>query len=128
MSVLVITPTYNERNNLTPLVEGVLCWLDESDLGRVGLLDVRGAADEQAFGVLALFREDGRVDPVAVDATGRVRPDWAEKLLARPLRSRRVRAETWTARTEWPRLVRSLARHFDGRGTPLAVAAFRIGP
>ena len=110
-----------------PLVEGVLAWLEDNELGRVGLLDVRGEPGEDGFGVLALFRDRGRMAPVALDAQGRERPEWAARIVARPLRSRRVRAETWTGRAEWPKLVRALARHLDARGTPLAVAAFRIG-
>ncbi len=110
-----------------PLVEGVLAWLDESDLGRVGLLDVRGEAGQEAFGVLAVYRDAGQVVGVALDPAGRERPEWAARLLARPLRSRRVRAETWTGRAEWPKLVRAVARRLDGRGIPFAVAAFRIG-
>jgi ATP-dependent helicase HepA len=111
-----------------PLVEGVLAWLEESELGRVGLLDVRGDAGQDAFGILALYRDGGRVVRVALDPAGHERPEWAERLLTLPLRSRRVRSEVWTGRAEWPRLVRAVARHADARGTPLAVAAFRIGP
>ncbi len=88
---------------------------------------MRGEPDDAGFGVLALYRTGPAVVAVALDAEGRERPDWAERLLRGPLRSRRVRADAWTSRTEWPKLVRALAQRLESRGTPLAVAAFRIG-
>ena len=110
-----------------PLVEGVLAWLEESDLGRVGLLDVRGEPGEEELGVLALYKTGPTVEAVALDSQGRERPEWAARFVRSPLRSRRVRPDTWTSRVEWPQVVRGLARRLDARGTPVAVAAFRIG-
>jgi ATP-dependent helicase HepA len=108
-----------------PLVEGILAHLDESPLGRVGLLRVAGGG-EHGFGLLALYRDGPRFAAVAVDAEGRSRPDWAERLARRPLRSRRVPAEAWTARPEWPELVRGLARTLEGRGRPVLLLAFQM--
>jgi ATP-dependent helicase HepA len=109
-----------------PLVEGVLAHLEESPRGRVALLHASGGGQE-GLGLLALFRSGAGYDAVAVDAAGRERPEWAERLTRRPLRSRRVVPSSWTERPEWPRLIRGLARHLEGRGAPVALAAFRIG-
>ena len=34
--------------------------------------------------------------------------------------------ESWTRQPGWPELVRSMARHIENRGRPVAVAAFRL--
>ncbi len=112
-----------------PLVEGLLAHLEESPEGRVALIDAGPiAGDEELFGLLAIYREDQEVRAVAVDATGNERPEIAERLIQRPMSGRRFKAETWTGQPEWPDLIRSLAGHLAGRGNPVALAAFRIGP
>ena len=110
------------------LVEGILAHIDECPRGRVALLDVRGDGDEEGFGLLAIFKTGPRFEPVALDAQGREREDWARLLTRRPLRSRRVRAESWTGQPGWPTLIRTLAERVSDRGRPVALAAFRIGP
>ena len=65
--------------------------------------------------------------PVAIDLEGRRRPEWAERLTRRPLRSKRVSAAAWTDQPGWAALIRKLASHLGDRGRPVAVAAFRIG-
>jgi ATP-dependent helicase HepA len=111
-----------------PLVEGILSHLEESPIGRVGLLHVHGSADEDAdgFGVLAIYKVGPGFEAVALDAHGHERADWAALLTDRPLRTRRVKPESWTGQPGWPQLVRSLARRLERRGNPVAVAAFRI--
>jgi ATP-dependent helicase HepA len=108
-----------------PLVEGVLAWLDESADGRVGLLHASGHG-EDGFGLLALYRHGPGFEAVAVDAHGRERPEWARMLVCRPLRSRRVKPESWTSQPGWPGLIRSLAQRLVSRGRPVLVAAFRL--
>ena len=54
--------------------------------------------------------------------------DWAELLVRRPLKSRRVKPESWTQQPGWHRLIRSLAARLEHRGRPDAVAAFRLDP
>jgi ATP-dependent helicase HepA len=108
-----------------PLVEGILAWLDESADGRVGLLHASGRGEE-GFGLLALYKRGPEFEAVAVDVHGRERPEWAQLLTSRPLRSRRVKPESWTSQRDWPGLIRSLARHLEGRGRPYLVAAFRL--
>ena len=64
---------------------------------------------------------------MAIDSQGNERPDWAERLTRRPLKSKRFKPDTWTGAPGWAQLVRSLASRLDERGRPVAVAAFRIG-
>ncbi len=109
-----------------PLVEGVLAHLAESPLGRVGLLHVSGRGEEHGLGLLALYKRGPQFEAVAVDTTGRRRPEWAALLTRRPLRSRRVQAASWTAQPGWAELVRGLAAQLDEREAPVAVAMFRI--
>lgn len=110
-----------------PLVEGLLAHLEDSPRGRVGLLHVRGGDGPPGFGVLALYREGRRLVADAVDLEGRRRPDWARRVLTRPLRSRQVDASTWTRQPGWPALIRKLAADLERRDRPILVAAFRLG-
>ncbi len=120
-----------------PLVEGVLAQLEESPLGRAAFLDVRmpqdsrdphrNAGAEEIFGLLGIYRRESGFEARAVDLEGRERPDLVALLTRRPLRSRRVKPETWAQLPGWRALVRSLARrHFSAWGSPVAVAAFRV--
>ena len=108
-------------------VEGILAHLEDSPMGRVALLHAKGGANEEGFGLLALYKEGPRFEAVAIDAHGRERPEWAAALSRRPLRSKRVRGESWTTQTSWPELVRTLALRLEDRGQPVALAAIRIG-
>ncbi len=111
-----------------PLVEGILAHLDESPMGRVGLLHLR-ARDEEGFGLLALYRRGGSgIEAVAVDAHGRRRPEWARAVMQRPLRSRRVDPRAWSEQPGWPDLIRSLAAHLEQLGEPVILAALRLDP
>ena len=107
------------------LVEGILAHLEESPDGRVALLQATGDGD-RGLGLLALYKTGPTFDAVAIDIHGRERPEWARLLTRRPLKTRRVKPESWTRQPGWPELVRSMARHLEGRGQPVAVAAFRL--
>jgi ATP-dependent helicase HepA len=135
-----------------PLVEGLLAWLDESDLGRTGVLWLTG--DEDGLGLATLYRppscpqepalgtrpqerawetspdrpfgDRNAVRVVAMDVEGRERPEWGALVAARPLRSRRVEGTAWTRDPSWPALVRALAERLSDLGRPEAVAVLRI--
>jgi ATP-dependent helicase HepA len=111
-----------------PLVEGILLHVDECRRGRVALLDVRGDESHEVFGLLAIFRTGPGFEAVAFDVYGRERPDWARQLTGFPLKTRRVRPETWTKQPGWTNLIRSLTAHIEDRPAPVALCAFRIGP
>jgi ATP-dependent helicase HepA len=110
------------------LVEGILAHLEDSSGGCVVLLDARGDDSDERFGLLALFKSGPGFEAVAVDANGREQAAWADLLTRRPVKTRRVKPESWTRLPGWPKLIRSMARKLEGRGRPVAVAAFRIGP
>jgi len=108
-----------------PLVEGILAHLEESSLGRVALLHA-SAPGAGGFGLLGLYRDGADTVARAVDAEGEQRPEWAAALTRRPLRSRRVPAETWTRQPGWPKLIRDLAAKLDGPGPLVGLAAFHL--
>jgi len=108
-----------------PLVEGVLAELEDSPRGRVALLEL-ATRGETGFGLLAFYKAGPSFTAVAVDSAGRERPEWAERLVRRPLRTRRVNAAEWTTKKGWQALVRRLAPALEKRGRPVAVAAFRL--
>jgi ATP-dependent helicase HepA len=111
-----------------PLVEGILAHLEDCSRGQVALLDAKGTKKEEAFGLMAIYKNGPRFAAVAVDAGGSERPEWAAALTRRPLKSRRVKAEAWTSQPGWHKLIRSLAERLERHGRPVALAAFRIGP
>ena len=73
-----------------PLIEGILAHLADSPRGRVTLLHISGDEDENGFGLLALYKNGPLFEAVAIDIEGNERPEWAERLSQRPLKSRRV--------------------------------------
>ena len=114
-----------------PLVEGVLAELEDGPRGRVALLEVdlpEVPPGPERLGLLALLKAGDRLEAVALDGEGRPRPDWARRLLARPLRARRLPPEAWTRRPDWAARVHALAARLGTEARPEAVAAFRIPP
>ncbi len=109
-----------------PLVEGVIAELDDGPVGRTCLLHVDGGG-EVGLGLLAFFREGRRFDAVAVDAKGRARPEWAEALSRRPLRTRRIAAPQLTKKAGWAEAIRSMYAMMRREGRPIAVAALVVG-
>ncbi|NIL99438.1 MAG: DEAD/DEAH box helicase family protein [Acidobacteria bacterium] len=109
-----------------PLVEGILAHLEESPLGRVGLLHTRLPGGKAGLGLAGLYKEGPQFHAVVVDADGRRREDWERALMRRPLKSRRVRSDDVTSQPGWPALVRAMARHLEQHGQPVAIAALVI--
>jgi ATP-dependent helicase HepA len=109
-----------------PLVEGLLVHLEESPLGRAAVLSVAIGAD-RGLGLLALYKDGAVFEAVAVDAAGRLRPDWASALRRRPLRTRRL--PTGLLREPgWASAVRRMAGALDPARRPVALAAVVVGP
>ena len=101
-----------------PLVEGILAEVDDGRLGRTAILHV----DRPGIGLLALYRVEGGFEAVAIDGTGKPNPEWAEALTARPLRTRRVRAEALVAQPGWGPGVLKLAAALPPGRRPDALA------
>jgi len=113
-----------------PLVEGLLAELEDGVRGTVALLEMDGAGFA-GFGLLALYQGEGDDEEagfraLAVDAQGRPRPEWAQRLISPPLRTRRVRPEAWTRRRGWRELVEKMAAALPEHTVPTACAAFRF--
>ena len=109
-----------------PLVEGVLAELEDSPRGRVALLHLPGSR-QRGSGLLALYRRAAGFEAVAIDLEGRRRPEWAARLLRRPLRMRRPHAADWCRQPGWAGRIERLARALPEREHPLAVAFFVLG-
>jgi ATP-dependent helicase HepA len=108
-----------------PLVEGVLAYLDDSREGRVAYVELSG--QDHSAGLVALYREGLLFDVVAVDAGGRPRPEWAERLRDGGARVGRVTGDT-ARRLDWPRLVERAASGLDAARRPYAVAGVVVVP
>jgi ATP-dependent helicase HepA len=108
-----------------PLVEGVLAHLEESPLGRATVLGVT-IGTEKGIGLLALYKDGPVFEAVAVDAGGRLRPDWAASLRRRPLRTRRV-GPGLPAEPRWAAIVERMAGSLDPARRPVALAAVVVG-
>ena len=108
-----------------PLVEGILAHLEEAPRGRVAALHVN-LGSETGFGLLAFYKDGPVFEAVALDAIGHQRPEWAEALSRRPLRSRRVPPETMHT-PGWGERVRRLAALLPAGRRPVALAALMIG-
>ena len=109
-----------------PLVEGILAEIDDGPIGRTAILHVE-AGGESGFGLFALYRTESGFESACVDIAGVPRPDWAELLTERPLRSRRVKTETLIAQPGWAEGIRMMAEKLPRRDRPAAVAAVIVG-
>ena len=109
-----------------PLVEGILAGIDDGPWGRTALLQV-DIGKESGFGLLALYRTERGFRALCIDAEGRERPEWARTLSARPLRSRRVKAEALIEAPGWEDGIRLLAEKLPPGESPAAVAAVLVG-
>src|SRR4030095_15499920 len=72
-----------------PLVEGVFAHLEDSARGRVAWLAF-DSGNERGSGLVALDKDGPGFDVVALDSTGRDRPDWAAAFRGRQLRAERT--------------------------------------
>ena len=106
------------------LVEGILAELEDGPRGRVALVQV--AANEDSFGLLAIYRDGFDFEAVAVDQSGEARPDLAAMLMHPSLITEPVDSKQWTSQPSWPRGIKRLAKALPNEQPPEAVAAFRI--
>ena len=109
-----------------PLVEGLLAEIDDGQVGRTAILHVE-AKGESGLGLLAVYRTERGFTADCVDIAGVSRPDWAELLTTRPLRSRRVKTDALIAQPGWAEGIRMMAERLPRRERPAAVAAVIVG-
>jgi ATP-dependent helicase HepA len=107
-----------------PLVEGIFAHLDENSLGRVTRFRMEGGG-ERDEGLIVVYKDGRGFDMLALDRTGRERPDWVAALRRRPLKLHGVGLGD---DRKWTETVRRLAEHLDPTRRPHAVAAVVIGP
>jgi ATP-dependent helicase HepA len=108
------------------LVEGVLAHFEDGLFGRVARLELQ-AGREPGEGLAAIYKDGPDFEVVALDARGRVRPEWAAALRERPRRARRVTDEA-ASRAVWTAMVRRLGTRLDPGRRPHALAALVVRP
>jgi hypothetical protein len=108
------------------LVEGLLAQYEDDPRGRIAFVDVRIPGPEGA-GVVAIYKDGPACEVLALDAEGRLRPEWAQAFTRGGLDAAPMRRDTWVAH-DWPRIVRNAAPRLDPQRRPYAVAAFATTP
>jgi ATP-dependent helicase HepA len=66
-----------------PLVEGILAHIDDSAEGRVACFELH--ASPPGEGIAAMYKNGPGFEVIAMDSSGRQRPEWAAALQQRPL-------------------------------------------
>jgi hypothetical protein len=118
-----------------PLVEGVFAHYEESAMGRVARFEVVIGA-EPGEGLVAFYKDGPGFEVVAIDASGRLRPDWAAAFRpdaaarsgpARGWRARPVTGEA-AADRQWMAMVRRVGTRLEPARRPHALAAIVVRP
>jgi ATP-dependent helicase HepA len=109
-----------------PLVEGIFAHFEDTALGRVARFEV-DIGPERGEGLMAVYKDGPVFEVVAIDSTGRARPDWMLALQQRPLRARPVAVEPGEE-PHWKELIRRLGAQLDPARRPHAVAAIVVRP
>jgi ATP-dependent helicase HepA len=107
-----------------PLTEGIFAHYDESALGRVARLEIE-IGRERAEGLVAVYKDGLTFEIVALDSTGRNRPEWAAAFRRRPLGARPMSDEANDA-VDWEALVPRLGKRLDAARRPHALAAIAV--
>jgi ATP-dependent helicase HepA len=102
-----------------PLVEGLLVSLDDSQEGRVAYIEVSG--HDRNAGLVAIYREGLLFDVVALDADGKLHPEWCAALRHGRARVSPVRSEQGR-RIDWAAVVRRAGARLEPARRPYAVA------
>jgi ATP-dependent helicase HepA len=109
-----------------PLVEGVFTYFEDSALGRVAYLELEVERDG-GDGLVAIYKDGPLFDVIAIDTTGRQRPEWAETFRRRPLRARQASLDG-VDRNRWAEEIRRSGATLDRSRRPHAVAAVTARP
>ena len=109
-----------------PLIEGLLAHFEESSLGRVARFELT-IGPERGEGLVAVYKDGPAFEVVAIDATGKVRPDWIAALRRRPIGARPV-TRSPDEEQPWRDLARRLGAQLDPARRPHAVASIVVRP
>ena len=109
-----------------PLVEGVLAHYEENALGRAVRFEITMGTEANA-GLIAIYKDGPAFEVIAMDATGRVRRDWAGAVLQRPINVRPLLGAA-ARDVEWRSMVRRLGARLDPARRLHAVAAIEVRP
>ena len=107
-----------------PLVEGILAHYEDGALGRVVRFEIE-IGGEHGEGLVAVYKDGPAFEVVAIDSTGRTRPDWAAAIRRRPLAARMVTDEA-NEGVDWPALIRRLGPQLDATRRPHALATIAV--
>ena len=107
-----------------PLVDAVLAHLEEAATGRVAALQLE-AGTGRGLGLLAFYKDGPAFEVLAVDASGRSRPDWAEVARRRPPGARWRPQELPEG---WADTVRAMVDALPDERRPVALAAVVVTP
>ena len=108
------------------LVEGLLAHVEDGPDGRVGRLEV-AVGQQTGEGVVVIYKDGPQMEIVAVDAAGRLRPEWAAAFHQRPLPVRALRDDRGAA-IDWSALVSRVRGQIDPAREPHAVAGVVVRP
>jgi ATP-dependent helicase HepA len=109
-----------------PLVEGIFAHYEDGALGRAVRFAIN-MGTESGAGLVAIYKEGRAFEVVAIDASGRPRPEWAAAVLRRPVIIRSVTGEA-AEDSEWRSMVRRLGAQLDPTRRLHAVAAIEVSP
>ena len=109
-----------------PLVEGLFSYVEDSAIGRVAQLEI-AIGDERGEGIVVIYRDGSTVDVVALDSSGRRRPEWAAAFLEHPLPARRIDRDVAAARA-WRATIRRVGARLDPSRSLYALAAIVVNP
>ena len=109
-----------------PLVEGIFAHYEESTLGRVVRFEMQIDL-ERDQGLVAVYKDGPAFEIIALDSTGRIRPEWAAAIRQRPLLARALHDDAVEG-LDWRAMVRRLGTHLEPARRPHALAAIVVRP
>jgi ATP-dependent helicase HepA len=109
-----------------PLVEGVFAHVEESNTGRVAILEIAAGLTE-AVGLVAVYSNKVGLDVIVRDLDGQLRTDWLAAI-RQQVRGARPDNADGGERIDWSAVVRQIRPHLDPSREPHAVAGLVVRP
>jgi ATP-dependent helicase HepA len=108
-----------------PLVEGIFAHFEDRAIGRVARIQIAMSGGGRGEGLVAIYKDAAGFYVVALDSTGRRRPEWAAAIREESLTVERVSDKPDRTR-EWTSMVRRLGAQLDPTRRPHALAAIVV--